>query len=88
MLVDKVLNKLKIVESDITIDNIDSLFDDWIDTLKGGIGDNKLPSDFDKEELLKGVKDEMEHTNNPHIALEIAIDHLTKEPNYYSKMGK
>lgn len=85
MLVNEFLNKFKIIESDITVDNIDSLFNDWIDLLKGGVGDSKLPTDFDKEELLKGVKDEMEHTDNPHLALEIAIDHLTKDSNYYSK---
>ena len=31
---------------------------------------------------------EMEHTNDPDIAKEIAMDHLTEDPDYYSKLIK
>jgi len=56
--------------------------------LKGGVGDNKNPADFDRAELNSGIKEEKEHTNDTDIATEIAVDHLTEEPKYYSKMEK
>jgi len=58
------------------------------DIIKGGLADKKNIKDFDKEELLKGAKVEMEHTTDPKIALEIAMDHLTEDPNYYIKLLK
>jgi hypothetical protein len=56
--------------------------------LKGGVGDNKNPADLDKAELNSGIKEEKEHTNDTDVATEIAVDHLTEEPKYYSKMEK
>lgn len=41
-----------------------------------------------KKELNKGIKVEMEHTNDKKIATEIAMDHLFEDPNYYSKLKK
>lgn len=54
--------------------------------LVGGNGDNKKPSDFSKGVLDEGVEDEKEHTNDLDIAREIAIDHLSKNPEYYKKI--
>lgn len=51
--------------------------------LSGGLGDDKSPSDFDIEQIVKGIKVEMEHTNNPLIAIEIVLDHLTEDEFYY-----
>jgi len=57
------------------------------DLLPGGLGDNKKKEDFDPKEMKEGTKDEgEEHTGNKKIAQEIAMDHLTKDPKYYSKM--
>ena len=56
--------------------------------LKGGVGDNKNPADLDRAELNSGIKEEKEHTNDTDVATEIAVDHLTEEPKYYSKMEK
>lgn len=48
----------------------------------------------EKEDLAKGVKHEMEHTNDPDKALEIAKDHEveqkaeTGKSDYYTQMGK
>lgn len=56
--------------------------------LKGGVGDNKNPADLDRAELNSGIKEEKEHTNDTDVATEIAVDHLTKEPKYYSKLEK
>lgn len=41
-----------------------------------------------KKELNKGIKVEMEHTDDVKIAKEIAMDHLYEDPNYYSKLKK
>ena len=38
------------------------------------------------KELSIGVQVEMEHTNDDKIATEIAMDHLTEDPEYYSKL--
>ena len=56
------------------------------DRLPGGLGDTKKPADFDEEQLAKGVKVEMEHTDDPAIAREIAMDHLTEDSLYYDKL--
>lgn len=58
------------------------------DKIKGGLGDNKPDSDFDQKELKKGIKVEMEHTNNPEIAEEISKDHLSESKNYYKELAK
>ena len=41
-----------------------------------------------KEELTKGVKVEMEHTNDVRKAAEIAKDHLWEDLDYYTKLAK
>jgi hypothetical protein len=41
---------------------------------------------FHAKELAKGVKMEMEHTDSPRIALEIAKDHLLEVPDYYTRL--
>jgi hypothetical protein len=53
------------------------------DKVPGGQADKKQPKDFDPEQLAKGKKVEMEHTDDPDLALEIAMDHLTEDPKYY-----
>lgn len=64
--------------------------------IKGGKADNlsitdiakkhKVSVDKIKSQLIMGVKVEMEHTNDPKKALEIAMDHLTESPEYYTKL--
>ena len=56
--------------------------------LKGGKGDKLSINDVDREEFKKGVKHEMEHTTDPKIAAEIALDHLAENPKYYSELDK
>jgi len=58
------------------------------DKVPGGLGDDAKDSDFDPKELEMGIKHEMEHTNDPDIAKEIAKDHLTENPKYYSDLKK
>lgn len=56
--------------------------------LPGGLADTRMPSDFDPEELERGVEVEMEHTDDAEIAREIAMDHLEEDPEYYDKLLK
>jgi hypothetical protein len=58
------------------------------DILRGGKGDKAKPSDFDPRELRMGIKVEMEHTKSRRLAREIAMDHLSEDPRYYSKLRK
>jgi len=52
----------------------------------GGRGDNLTPKDVDPSEYKKGLKVEMEHTNNKDIASEIALDHLAEDDHYYTHL--
>jgi hypothetical protein len=45
-------------------------------------------SKVDGKELALGLKTELEHTNNKAIAKQIALDHLSEDPHYYSKLKK
>lgn len=56
------------------------------DKLPGGVGDETSPYAVDQQELAMGIKHESEHTNDPAIAMEIALDHLTEDPHYYSNL--
>ena len=50
---------------------------------------NTTPDEqFDPTELVMGIKDEMEHTDNEEEAKSIAKDHLAQDPYYYSKQAK
>jgi hypothetical protein len=40
------------------------------------------------QQLVDGVFVEMEHTQRPQQAREIAMDHLYEDPNYYIKLKK
>lgn len=64
------------------------LWEEWDDQLKGGLADKKKPEEFDQAQLEKGIKVEYEHTNDRNKAKEIAMDHLTEDPNYYKKLRK
>jgi antitoxin component of MazEF toxin-antitoxin module len=58
------------------------------DIIKGGYGDGKPDSMFDKTQLEKGIKVEMEHTNDKRIAREVAKDHLSEYSEYYNELEK
>lgn len=57
------------------------------DRLPGGLADDRVPEDFDPEALRQGIDVEMEHTDDPDVAREIAMDHLTEDPRYYEKLA-
>lgn len=54
--------------------------------LPGGRGAGKTAADFDPRQVAVGVRVELEHTPDPAIALEIALDHLSEDPAYYTKL--
>jgi hypothetical protein len=53
-----------------------------------GKHDDVPDSEFDKDELAKGIKVEMEHTNDPEVAKSIARDHLSEIKDYYTRLLK
>lgn len=56
------------------------------DQIKGGLADNEKSSSFDPEQLDAGIRVELEHTTDKSIAKEIAMDHLSEDPDYYKKL--
>ena len=58
------------------------------DELSGGFADKKSPDDFDQEQLKMGIEVEMEHTGDPDLAKEIAMDHLAEIPDYYTRLAQ
>ena len=66
------------------------------ESIPGGVGQNKKPGGFDPEELAIGISVEKEHlVGGGHskekmhdIAQEIAMDHLTEIPDYYTRLKK
>jgi len=66
------------------------------DKISGGLADDKSLGDVAKHhgieldelrlEFNKGLKVEMEHTDDEKVAKEIAKDHLMEDPKYYTKL--
>ena len=50
--------------------------------------EGKKPSEVDPKELAAGIKIEREHSDNPKVQKEIAMDHLTEHPKYYTGLKK
>jgi hypothetical protein len=53
------------------------------DLIAGGKAHGMRPDSFDKTQIAIGAKVEREHTPNPLIAREIAMDHLVEKKDYY-----
>jgi len=60
----------------------------WSERIPGGLSSGMSPEDFDPIQLAAGIEVEMEHTTDPAIATEIAMDHLAEDPDYYVKLKK
>ena len=78
------------LKSEIKYDHFSKGLEEWskkTNKIKGGQADDKSPKDFDQEQLKIGTKHELEHTNDPKIAQEIAQDHLQEDKNYYKKLS-
>lgn len=69
-----------------------------IQKLIGGLSDNMTLEDIAKKHNIsfdkikkqheKGIKVELEHTNNKKLAAKIAKDHLVELPDYYDRLEK
>jgi len=83
--------------NDITLVN-EPIFESENNEVVGGKADNMTLSDIAKlhnvdisqilSEFKMGVKVEMEHTDDPEVAIEIAMDHLVEIPDYYTRLEK
>jgi len=60
---------------DFTIDNI-------------GKHNDVEDEDYNQNELARGIKVEMEHTDSYYVAKAIAKDHLSEIPDYYERLSK
>ena len=49
---------------------------------------HRVSVDHINKQLSTGIKVEKEHTSSTSIAREIALDHLSENPNYYTKLKK
>jgi len=58
------------------------------EALTGGKADYRPNSDFSSKQLAMGKKIEKEHTQSPLVAKEIARDHLSEIPDYYTRLEK
>lgn len=65
---------------------IDLLNKNWFNPFKGGLADDKFPIDFNKDQLIKGIKVEFEHVSDIFKAAKIAMDHLCESSTYYTKL--
>lgn len=74
-------------------------FNEWENPnkIKGGLSDDKTVADVAKMHSLSteqmqakldaGAKVELEHTSDLDMAMEIALDHIYENPNYYEKLA-
>lgn len=58
------------------------------DKVPGGRASGMSKSKFSKKQVQMGVKVEKEHTPDKALAAEIARDHLTEAPDYYTRLDK
>jgi hypothetical protein len=75
-------------EKNINVDRLIYNFDKNIDRVPGGAADYFSPVDpsFEQQQVERGILVELEHTNDPEIAVEIALDHLVEDRDYYTKL--
>ena len=60
--------------------------------MEGGKGNHTKPSEVPQDQLAAGIMVEMEHTDDPGVARQVAIDHLAepgeKHKRYYDILSK
>ncbi len=68
-------------------ESIENLYDfNVLENLIGGKGDKTTSKDVSKKQLEIGIAVEREHSSSKKIDKEIALDHLTENPRYYSDL--
>jgi hypothetical protein len=70
--------------------DIDAIGQDNIEAILTNVGEHDFVPDskFDPVQLKMGIESEREHTKSLIIAKLIAKDHLSEDPNYYTKLKK
>jgi len=58
------------------------------DEIPGGVGDGMSDGEVCSKQLEVGIAVEREHTTDVNKAKEIALDHLSEDPAYYTKLIK
>lgn len=58
------------------------------DRVKGGDGSRTSLDTLSPKELAMGLRVELEHSDDPEVALDIARDHLSVYPKYYTRLKK
>jgi len=58
------------------------------DKLPGGHADGKPVINYDLKQLLLGINFERDHTKDGMLALELAMDHLERIPDYYTRLDR
>ncbi len=58
------------------------------DKMPGGHADGKAIINYDLKQLLIGINFERDHTKDNMLALELAMDHLERIPDYYTRLEK
>lgn len=55
--------------------------------IPGGRAAGQPQINVDPWELRRGIQVELEHTSDPRVAYEIALDHLYEIPDYYTRLA-
>jgi hypothetical protein len=58
------------------------------DKIPGGHADGKPVINYDLKQLLTGINFERDHTKDNMLALELAMDHLERIPDYYTRLER
>lgn len=58
------------------------------DKIPGGHADGKAVISYDLKQLLAGINFERDHTKDDMLALELAMDHLERIPDYYTRLER
>lgn len=56
--------------------------------IPGGRASGRPPIYVDPWQIAQGIRVELEHTNDPRVAYEIALDHLHEIPDYYTRLAQ
>lgn len=60
----------------------------WRAPVAGGLADAREVASFPREEVIRGLLVELEHTEDPWMAMRIAMDHLSERLDYYERLER
>jgi hypothetical protein len=82
----------------ITKSELKQIIKEEFNNISGGLSEKLTISDIAKkhkvsrskiiDQLKLGLGVEVEHTDDPRVAMEISMDHLYEDPLYYTKLKK